>query len=328
MHLSASGRHDPCCDRADPCAIVVDVLTDLLQRSRARGAAFSHTTAHGGWGVEFPVGPRISVHAIVTGEAHLWAADPAQAVRLAAGDIVLVRQMTRHHMAHAPGAGSIPFGELPRDGTGRRRLVAGDGPPTIFFCGAYDFDGDLARPMLEALPDVFPLRPAPGSTLRATVDLLGREVLEDEPGQQALLDRLLDVALVQLLREHLTASDSWAPAWFRASLDPDLGPALRALHDDPARPWTVADLAAEGNLSRSAFARRFSDVVGMGPLAYLTEWRMALARERLRDGDERLAAIAQALGYRSEFAFAAAFKRFHDVPPGRWRAAARGREAA
>jgi AraC-like DNA-binding protein len=154
------------------------------------------------------------------------------------------------------------------------------------------------------------------------VDLLGREIMNDASGQQALPDRLLDVALIQNLRQHFTASGDGTPPWFRASVDPHIGPALRALHEDPARPWTVAELAGEANLSRSAFARRFTALLGVAPLTYLTEWRMSLARKRLRHSDERLAAIAHALGYASEFSFAAAFKRPHGAAPGRWRAAA------
>jgi AraC-like DNA-binding protein len=301
-------------NRRDPYAIVsdVDVLTDLLGRSRARGAAFAYTTVSGDWGVEFSSGPRISLHAIVAGDAYLWADDPGAALRLTGGDVVLVRESTRHHMAHAPGAACIPFDDVPC-------AASGD---TVFFCGAYDFEGDLIRPLLDALPTTLRLRPAPGSTLCATMELLGQEMLRDEPGRQALLDRLLDVALIQLLREHLAAAGPGAPAWFRALACPHVGPALRALHADPARNWTVAGLAAEAHLSRATFARRFAALLGVGPLTYLTDWRMALARERLRDSDDRLAAVAHALGYRSEFAFAAAFKRHHGVAPGRWRAAA------
>jgi len=299
----------------------MDVLTDLLQRSRARGAAFSHSTVRGDWGVRFDSGPRLSVHALVAGEAHLWADDPERALRLTPGDIVLVRESLQHQMAHTPGAACIPFHELPEDATGRRREIAGDAPATVFFCGAYDFEGDLVRPLLDALPPALRFQPAPGNTLRLTMDLLGREMLRDEPGQQALLDRLLDVALVQVLREHLMNA-AQAPTWFRASTDEHVGAALRALHAEPGRAWTVADLAREAMLSRSAFARRFTSLLGMGPLAYLTEWRMALARERLRHSDDRLAAIASSLGYGSEFAFAAAFKRHHGAAPGQWRKAA------
>ena len=171
------------------------------------------------------------------------------------------------------------------------------------------------------------MRPAAGSTLRVTLDLLAGEMLRDEPGQQTLLDPLLDVALVQILRDHFTARDVAAPGWFRASADERVGTALRALHADPAHAWTVAELADEAALSRSAFARQFTELV-RPPLAYLNDWRMALARERLRDTDARLAGIATSLGYASEFLFAAAFKRHHGVAPGRWRGDARHRQTA
>jgi AraC-like DNA-binding protein len=308
---------------------LVDVLTDLLQRSRARGAAFSHSTMHGDWGVAFGAIPGLAVHAIVDGEIYLWSRDEHESTRLLPGDIVLVRGDVEHQMAHVPGAACTPMQELITHDSERspaRRLARANGTAgraAVFFCGAYMFEGDLCAGLLASLPDLVHVRPGPGNPLRATMDLLAGEMLNDAAGQQALLDRLLDVALVQLLREHFTAHEDAAPAWFRAMNDPAVGPALRALHADPARRWTVADLAAEAALSRATFARRFTDVLGAGPLAYLTDWRMALAREQLRDSDAPLAAIADALGYSSEFSFAAAFKRHEGVAPGRWRARAR-----
>jgi AraC-like DNA-binding protein len=211
----------------------------------------------------------------------------------------------------------------PGPGVSRRVTLGapGDGPSAVFFCGGYMFDGDLCDGLLQALPDTARLSPAVGSALRSTTDLLAREILSDDPGQQSLLDRLLDVALIQALRQHFSARQIAAPAWFGASSDPHVGAALRALHADPARPWTVAELADEAHLSRAAFARRFTALLGMAPLAYLTDWRMALARERLRDSEDGLAAIARSVGYASEFSFAAAFKRRHGAAPGRWRTA-------
>ncbi len=310
----------------------MDVLTDLLQRSSARGAAFSRTTAHGDWGLRFGGGAALAVHVVVEGEVHVWTTRPEQAVRLLPGDVALVREPAAQHLAHAPGAPCRPAGEVMAPGAGvSNRLSLGepaDGLPTTFFCGAYRFEGDLCQSLLGALPELLPMRPAAGSTLRATLDLLAGEMLRDEPGQQTLLDRLLDVALVQILREYLTSRDAAAPGWFRASADERVGTALRALHADPAHAWTVAELADVAALSRSAFARQFTELVGLAPLAYLNDWRMALARERLRDTEARLAAIATALGYASEFSFAAAFKRHHRVAPGRWRGEARSRQTA
>jgi AraC-like DNA-binding protein len=131
------------------------------------------------------------------------------------------------------------------------------------------------------------------------------------------------VILVQALREQLAADLAAAPSWFRGMADPAIAAALRAIHADPQREWTVAALAAEASLSRATFARRFTQLLGIAPLGYVTDWRMALAREQLRTGEASLAAIARSLGYGSEFSFAAAFKRHHGVAPGRWRTTAR-----
>lgn len=304
----------------------MDVLTDLLRRSRARGAAFSHSTARGEWGVRFPAGAKLAIHGILDGEAFAWTNDADRSRHLLPGDIVLVRGPSKQFMAHAPGADVIPFVGHPSSGPpgGARRMMfgTGSGNPTTFFCGAYTFEGDLCAGLLAGLPDLTVVRPRAGSSLRATLDVFAGELLRDAPGQQALLDSLLDVILVQALRQQLFADVQSAPAWFRAMDDPSVGAALRAVHAAPARAWTVADLAAEASLSRATFARRFTALLGVAPLTYVTDWRMALAREQLRDGDASLAAVARSLGYASEFSFAAAFKRHHGSPPGRWRTAA------
>ena len=305
----------------------MDVLTDMLQRSRARGAAFSHSTARGEWGVRFPEATQLAIHGILGGEAFAWTGRPDDARRVLAGDVVLVRGPSPHQMGHVPAADVVEFechsaSAPPSGGVLRVEFGSGTGDPTTFFCGAYRFEGDLCAGLLGGLPGLTVVRPRAGSSLRATIDVFAGELLQESAGQQALLDSLLDVILVQALREQLAADLDAAPTWFRAMADPGVGAALRAIHADPQREWTVAGLAAEAALSRATFARRFTRLLGLAPLAYVTDWRMALAREQLRAGDAGLAAIARSLGYASEFSFAAAFKRHHGVAPGRWRAAA------
>ena len=306
----------------------MDVLTDLLRRSRARGATFSHSTARGEWGVRFPPATQLAIHGILGGEAFAWTDDPGGARRVLSGDVVLIRGPSPHQMGHVPAADTVSFAchsasAPPSGGALRMAFGSGDGDPTTFFCGAYRFEGDLCAGLLAGLPALTVVRSRAGSSLRATLDVFGGEVLREGPGQQALLDSLLDVILVQALREQLAADLDAAPAWFRAMADPAIGAALRAMHAEPQREWTVAGLAAEASLSRATFARRFTRMLGLAPLAYVTDWRMALAREQLRGGDAGLAAIARSLGYASEFSFAAAFKRHHGVAPGRWRVGAR-----
>ncbi|MHA6618020.1 AraC family transcriptional regulator [Pseudonocardia sp. DLS-67] len=305
----------------------MDVLTDLLQRSRARGAAFSHSTARGEWGVRFPEAAQLAIHGILGGEAFTWTERPGEARRVLPGDVVLIRGPSPHHMGSTPVADLVPFAghpaAAPPSGAVRMELGSGDGDPTTFFCGAYRFEGDLCAGLLAGLPPLTVVRPLAGSSLRATLDVFAGELMAEGPGQQALLDSLLDVILVQSLREQLASDVDAAPGWFRGMADPGVGAALRAIHADPRREWTVAGLAAEAALSRATFARRFTHLLGLAPLGYVTDWRMALAREQLRAGDPSLAAVARALGYASEFSFAAAFKRHHGVAPGRWRATAR-----
>lgn len=301
----------------------VDVLTDLPQRSRARGAAFSRSTLHGEWGLRFPVNGTLAIHAIVDGEMFAWTNDPDRPTRVIGGDVLLLRA-SPHHLASAPGLPTVSLLNLLGDSVVSRRARLGtpaDGAPADFCCGAYLFDGDLSTPLIDSLPDLVRLRPPAGSPLRLTIDLLVSEMAGDGPGQQALLDRLLDVALVQSLRYWFQQTDA-VPGWFSAMDEPALGAALRALHTDPARSWTVGELAGVAALSRSNFAARFTEVVGVPPMQYLTDWRIALAKERLRDSGDGLAAIASAVGYGSEFSFAAAFKRQVGTPPGHWRARA------
>jgi transcriptional regulator GlxA family with amidase domain len=138
------------------------------------------------------------------------------------------------------------------------------------------------------------------------------------PGQQIVLDRLLDIVLVHAIRASFRQSPQ-TPRWYQASTDPRLNPALRAIHTDAAHPWTVTELAALSGLSRPAFARAFQQALGQAPIQYLTEWRMTLARDHLRFGDLGVAQIAERTGYSSPYAFAAAFRRHHGEPPGRWR---------
>jgi AraC-like DNA-binding protein len=154
--------------------------------------------------------------------------------------------------------------------------------------------------------------------LHDAIDLLSRELATPAPGQQTVLDRLLDVVLVQAIRASFRLG-SHAPRWYQASTDQRLDPVLRAIHTDAAHQWTVPELASLSGLSRPAFARAFQQALGQAPMQYLSEWRMTLARDYLRSGDLSLAQIASRTGYTSPYAFAAAFRRHHGQPPGRWR---------
>nr|WP_322940329.1 AraC family transcriptional regulator [Actinacidiphila paucisporea] len=183
----------------------------------------------------------------------------------------------------------------------------------VMISGTYQMRGEISSRLLSALPPVLVLAgDAWSSPLPA---LLSDEIVRDEPGQEVVLDRLLDLLLIAVLRTWFARPEAAAPGWYAAQADPVVGPALRLLHDDPAHPWTVADPAARTGVSRAALGRRFTDLVGEPPMAYLTGWRLSLAADLLREPDATVASVARKVGYGSPFALSAAFKRVRGVSP-------------
>lgn len=177
---------------------------------------------------------------------------------------------------------------------------------------AYEGHSEVSARLLDALPAVLVLRAEQwDSTL---IDLLTAEAGCDGPGQEAYLDRLLDLLLIGVLRTWFD-NDANAPIWWHAEQDAVVGPALKLIYNNPAHPWTVANLAAAVGSSRAAFARRFAQQVGEPPIAFLTNWRLALAADLLRSSHATLAAVARHVGYATPFALSSAFKRAYGVSP-------------
>jgi AraC-like DNA-binding protein len=177
--------------------------------------------------------------------------------------------------------------------------------------GTYERVGQAAAGLLRALPH---LTVVEGVT-PAIIDLVAAEVTRDAPGQGAVLDRLLDVLTVAALRSWFDDVAGSAPGWWRAADDPVAGPAVRLVQHNPGHPWTVASLAAAVGVSRALLARRFTAAVGQPPMAFLTEWRLALAADLLLEPGATVQQVASRVGYGSGFALSAAFKRVHGESP-------------
>ncbi len=184
---------------------------------------------------------------------------------------------------------------------------------TVMLTGTYQLDGEVSRRLLRALPTLLVLRDADWSS--PVIPLLTEEIVKDEPGQEAVLDRLLDLLLISVLRAWFARPEAGAPGWYRAYGDPVVGPALRMLHHNPAHPWTVASLADATGISRAALARRFHELVGEPPMAFLTGWRIALAADLLLEPGATIGSVAPQVGYGSPFALSTAFKRIRGVSP-------------
>ena len=184
---------------------------------------------------------------------------------------------------------------------------------------AYEGRSEVSARLLDVLPTVLVVRADEWDT--PLVDLLAHEAGCDGAGQEAYLDRMLDVLLIAVLRVWFSR-DGNAPTWWHAEQDPVVGPALKLIYNNPAHPWTVANLAAAVGCSRAVFARRFTDQVGEPPIAFLTSWRLALAADLLRSSQATIAAVARQVGYSTPFALSSAFKRAYGVSPNTHRAKA------
>lgn len=182
---------------------------------------------------------------------------------------------------------------------------------TLMVTGTYESAGAASQRLLRALPSLIILQRGDFDT--RLLDILVDEATKDEPAQGVVLDRLLDMVLIAALRAWFARND--APAWYHAYSDPLVGKALRLLQHNPAHGWTVASLAEAVGVSRAALARRFTDLVGEPPMAFLTEWRLALAADLLQESDATIESIARQVGYGSAFALSTAFKRHFGVSP-------------
>lgn len=283
------------------------------------------------WSLTFADAPPLTVVTTLVGHACVRFEEPGTApIRLTAGDIVLITGPGRYTIADSTSTPPqvIIHGRNKHIVDGRQEAPGctrslgprtyGDGLPgaTIMLRAAYELRGDVGDRLLGMLPPVAAVPSEPAT--QAALDLLATEVTRDEPGQDTVLDRALDLALVLALRAWC-ASPERAPAWYQALADPAIGQALRLLHEDPGRRWTVAALATEAGMSRAAFATRFTTLVGEPPITYLTGWRMALGADLLRNTEATVATVAHKVGYDDPFAFSVAFKRARGVSPSTWR---------
>ncbi|GAB2603244.1 AraC family transcriptional regulator [Pseudactinotalea suaedae] len=307
----------------------MDPLTDLLDGVRARTATFCQAILTPPWALRIEDGAALAFATVLRG--HAWIVpDHGDPVPMHLGDVAVVKGPGPYTVADHPetvpdvvvGPGNRLSAPDGTDLTERLRL----GPRTngwsregsaIVASGTYQVTSDVTGRLLDALPEVVlvPAAQAQDPVMR----LLAEEVGRDSPGQQVVLDRLLDIALVATLRAWFEQTEAATPGWYGAHTDPVAGPALRAFHDDPARPWTIGELAASLGCSRAALARRFAAAVGEPPMTYLTGWRIALAADQLRTSDRTIEAIAHQVGYANAFALSVAFKRVRGLSPKQYR---------
>jgi AraC-like DNA-binding protein len=303
----------------------MDALAGLLDGPRARGAFFMRSVLEPPWSLRIQDEAPITLVAMVEGDA--WVMFDGDApVRMRAGDVGIMRGPDHYTVADDPTTApqaiihpgqlcTTPDGESLKEAMNLGIRTWGNNleGSAVMITGTYGMKGAISQRMLGALPRVVVL---PGDSWDSPLmTLLASEVIKDDPGQEVVLDRLLDLLLIATLRAWFSRPEADAPAWYRANGDSVVGPALRILQNNPAHPWTVAALAAEIGVSRALLARRFNELVGEPPMTFLTGWRLALAADLLSEPNATIGAVARQVGYGSSFALSAAFKRERGISP-------------
>lgn len=294
----------------------MDPLSDILSLLKPSSCVCAGFDAGGDWSIQFARHDGIKFNAVVSGQCWLSMEGMPDAVRLEAGDCFLLPTgrpfRLTSDLALAPVDAEAIFAPVRH---GRIALCNGGGD--FLLVGSYfTLAGSHAGLLLGMLPPIVHIRREPDqAALRWSLDRMRQELREPQPGGALITQHLAHLMLVQALRLHLAEGPKKGVGWLFALADRHLGAAIGAMHADPGGRWTVQALARHVGMSRTSFAVTFKASVGLSPMDYLTRWRMLLAGDRLANTDTSIAAIAMSLGYESESAFGAAFKRVMGCSP-------------
>ncbi|MBZ5604552.1 MAG: AraC family transcriptional regulator [Acidobacteriia bacterium] len=315
----------------------MDAISEILSGVRLKGAVFFSAEFSAPWGFSQPASKIMAArvapdaehlvlyHLVVDGGALVELAD-GQSTALAPGDVVIFPHGDAHHMSS--GRAAVP--PFPNYGiTGKIKArdlsplhAGGGGEVSRFVCGYMSCDPHLCRPILGGLPPVFKVNiraDRAGHWLESSILHLVEEAASGRVGSEAMLAKLSEALFVDTLRRYVSGLPQHQTGWLAGTRDPIVGKSLALLHSRVAHPWTIADLAHEVGISRSALVERFTRYVAEAPMAYLTRLRLQLAARSLEKTSRGVADIAVDFGYESEAAFNRAFKREFGQPPGRYR---------
>lgn len=305
-------------DRSSPA----DPLGEALHFLRMSGTFYCRSELTAPWGLTLPpMHDCLWFHVVTSGRCRLEV-DATEPRLLQPGEFTLVPHGQGHRLRSEPGAATPTVLDLPHDYSSDHYATlrhGGGGDPTILVCGAVHFDHPAARNLVELLPRVIHLE-ASNSPLtdwmHSTLRLIAAEAAALRPGGETVITRLSDVLVIQAIRSWIETDPAAHTGWLGALQDPQIGHAFSLIHRQPDRAWTVASLAGELAMSRSAFAARFTELAREPVMHYVARWRMYVALDRLEHDDVTIGELAGRLGYQSEAAFSRAFKRIIGISPG------------
>jgi AraC-like DNA-binding protein len=299
----------------------VDRLSEALGFLRMSGAFYCQSDLTAPWGLSFPRLPGSLMFHFVT-EGNCWLGiDGIDTCALQRGDLAIVPHGEGHRLLSAPKARAVSLFDLPREEVSERYEIlrhGGGGNLMRIVCGAVRFDHSQARDLIGLLPRVIRVGASASphaSWIQGTLEFMAAEARALRPGGETIITRLADVLVIQAIRCWLEENQALQTGWLGALKDKQIGRALSLIHRRPERDWTLASLGREVGMSRSAFAKRFADLVGVPTMHYIAQCRMRLAHGQLQQRGVSVSELAAKVGYRSEAAFSRAFKRHIGVSP-------------
>ncbi|HLK60041.1 MAG TPA: AraC family transcriptional regulator [Chthonomonadaceae bacterium] len=302
----------------------MDALTEALNGIRLRSTLHCPSELSGQWGICVQKKGGAPFYILLHGSGWLEV-EGEEPVRLEAGDFVILPQDSPHTLRDAPDSPAQPLmGLLEQYPPGEDGIwrFGGGGETTVAIGGCFFFEEAQTSPLLNALPPLLHVRGEQGQVvawLEPTLKFIASEARSGRPGAQAIITRLSDILFIQAVRAYVCRLPEGETNWLRAMGDPQIGRALTLIHQKPEHLWKVETLAAEVAMSRSAFAARFTAVVGEPPLQYVTRWRVHQAARLLREDFWSVAEVAVQVGYQSEAAFSRVFKQWTGQAPAAYR---------
>jgi AraC-like DNA-binding protein len=313
----------------------MDVVSDVLRTIRLEGALFLNGEFHEPWCVAAPRGSDFAsilcpgarhmaiVHVVLEGRCWLQLHD-GEPMALQAGDVAAMPHGDAHLIGSGLGHAPVELDHVVRVNLPDTSLVryGGGGDRSVVVCGWFAYEGDVQNPLVAALPRLFrtSLRDrASGPWIEQSVRYALVETAAGKPGSVAVASKVAESLFVEALRGHMESLPQDQTGWLAGLRDPQVGRSLALMHARPAHAWTVEELAQEVHMSRSALAERFTELVGVAPMQYLRQWRLAAAARLLRNEGGKLLRVAEAVGYETEASFSRAFKASYGVSPGAWR---------
>jgi AraC-like DNA-binding protein len=297
----------------------VDLLSQMLDLVRLHGELVFSADLNQPWALRF--GPGSAYFFVVfQGSLTVQVGDelPVEAV---AGDLIMLPRGIGHVLSDGSGATVANVADLMEEQFTAERLGlrhGGNGEQTRLIAGSFHFESTAVPWVVSALPAVIHVEKSGGQTsgwLEGLAHFMMMEAQTVHPGASVMISRLIDVLIIRVIRTWAQKRNANDTGWLGALADPRISRALKAIHDEPFRRWTVADLASEVGMSRSSFAEKFSSLVKEAPLSYHNRWRLTLAHDLLRQANARVGDVAGRVGYDSEAAFSRAFKAQFGVPP-------------